>query len=315
MTELPTWLILALATAALVAVLLGLRVASVRKQRAALDAARHGAEQRQQQAALHQRLAQAQTQALALAQTQARAQALAHSQALAATQRRQADATARQQAQAALLAQREAAAAEREARRGAAEAAALTRPAVAGTPGDAAAPAAAPVTAPATARTPVPLAARPAPGPAPAAAPVARTDTVVLVADDSKVVRVKLGRLLAQHGFHVMLAEDGLEALRQMQLQVPHVLLTDAEMPGLDGLELTRRVRSQPQLAHIMVLMISSADSSLGPAASAAGVTALLGKPYAEDRLLALLDSVRRPAVSAAPAAPAAPAARVATTT
>ena len=311
MTELPTWLIFALATAALVAVLLGLRVASVRRQRTALDAARHLAEQRQQQAALHQRLAQAQTQALA--QVQAQAQALAHSQALAATQRRQADAAARQQAQAALLAQREATAAEREARRRAAddaarqhaqvlidkrqaeraaEAAARTRPAGAGIPGAAA--------KPATARTPVPLAARPAPGAAAAAAPVARTDTVVLVADDSKVVRVKLGRLLAQHGFQVMLAEDGLEALRQMQLQVPHVLLTDAEMPGLDGLELTRRVRSQPQLAHIMVLMISSADSSLGSAASAAGVTALLGKPYAEDRLLALLDSVRRPAVSAA---------------
>jgi len=115
----------------------------------------------------------------------------------------------------------------------------------------------------------------------------------VLVADDSKVVRVKLARLLEQHGFQVMLAEDGLAALRQMQLQTPHVLLTDAEMPGLNGLELTRQVRSRPHMAHVMVLMITSADASLGPAAAAAGVTAVLGKPYAEDQLLAHLDRVR----------------------
>ena len=120
----------------------------------------------------------------------------------------------------------------------------------------------------------------------------------MLVADDSKVVRVKLGRVLEQHGFQVLLAEDGLAALRQMQQQVPHVLLTDAEMPGLDGLALTRKVRSLPDLAHVMVLMISSADASLGEAARAAGVTALLGKPYAEDQLLAHLDRVRHPAAT-----------------
>ena len=290
-------------------------MASVRKQRAALDAARLLADERQQHAA-HQ-------QAAALAQAQS------HAQALADAQRRNAEAAARLQAQAVLLAQRQAAAAEREARRHAADEAArqhaqalVDKRIAERAAGAARAPTAAPAaralpatvlppTAPATARMPAPPWMRPAPAPSPAASsapspapsrnsPRTRADTVVLVADDSKVVRVKLGRLLAQHGFQVLLAEDGLAALRQMQLQAPHVLLTDAEMPGLDGLELTRRVRSQPQLAHIMVLMISSADGSLGPAASAAGVTALLGKPYAEDRLLALLDSVRRP--SAAPA-------------
>ncbi len=122
----------------------------------------------------------------------------------------------------------------------------------------------------------------------------------MLVADDSKVVRVKLGRLLEQHSFQGMLAEDGLAALRQMQMQVPHVLLTDAEMPGLDGLALTRRVRSLPHMAHVTVVMMSSVDTTLGEAAKAAGVTALLGKPYAENQWLAQLDSVRQPA--AAPA-------------
>ncbi len=284
MNNLTTWLGLGLAVAALVAVLLGLRVATVRKQRAAQDAARQLAEQRRQQAAHNQ--------ALALAQAQAEAQRL----------EAEAVALARQRAQAVLLAQRQAAAAEREARRRAADDAArqhaqeLLDKRLAERAADAAArAAAAPPVAP-RAAVPAPSAGRPTPAPA---APRTRAETVVLVADDSKVVRVKIGRLLEQHGFQVMLAEDGLAALRQMQLQVPHVLLTDAEMPGLDGLELTRKVRSLPHMAHVMVLMISSADGSLGEAARAAGVTALLGKPYAEDQLLAHLDRVRWPATAA----------------
>lgn len=106
MNNLTTWLGLGLAVAALVAVLLGLRVATVRKQRAAQDAARQLAEQRRQQAAHNQ--------ALALAQAQAEAQRL----------EAEAVALARQRAQAVLLAQRQAAAAEREARRRAADEAA-----------------------------------------------------------------------------------------------------------------------------------------------------------------------------------------------
>ena len=297
MDKLTTWLWLGLATATVIAALLALRAATVRKQRAAQQAARELAAQRLQQAARNQVLAQAQAQA----------------QAESEARRREAEALARQQAQATLLAQRELAAAEREARRHAADEAARQhaqalvdkRLAERAATTAAAAAAAAAAARPQVATPPVaafkPAAPPPAPRPTPArAAPRTRAETVVLVADDSKVVRVKLGRLLEQHGFQVMLAEDGLAALRQMQLQTPHVLLTDAEMPGLDGLELTRQVRSQPHMAHVVVLMITSADASLGPAAAAAGVTALLGKPYAEDQLLAHLDGVRSPSAAAA---------------
>ena len=290
MNNLSTWLVLGLAAAAVLAVLLGLRVAAVRKQRAALDAARQLADQRLQQAAHNQ--------ALARAQAQAEAQRL-ETQAVAA---------ARQRAQAVVQAERKAAAAEREARRHAADEAArqhaqdLLDKRLAERATEAAARTAA--TGPAAPRTalgPTPVRTTPPAPPAPPAPPKPRTraETMVLVADDSKVVRVKIGRLLEQHGFQVMLAEDGLAALRQMQMQVPHVLLTDAEMPGLDGLALTRKVRSLPHMAHVMVVMISSADTSLAEAARAAGVTALLGKPYAEDQLLAHLDSVRRAATAA----------------
>jgi CheY-like chemotaxis protein len=110
-----------------------------------------------------------------------------------------------------------------------------------------------------------------------------------MIVDDSKVVRVKTSRLLAQHRYRVVLAEDGNDAIRQLGHELPHVLITDVEMPGMDGFGLTRHVRSQAPLAHIPVIMITSADDRLKQAAADAGVTVLLGKPYPEDELLACI--------------------------
>lgn len=108
-----------------------------------------------------------------------------------------------------------------------------------------------------------------------------------MVADDSKVVRVKTSRLLAAHHFRVVLAEDGLQALALAEQETPQVLVTDVEMPGLDGLDLTRRLRADPRTAALPVIMITSADDRLAPSAAAAGVSVLMGKPYAAEDLVA----------------------------
>ena len=110
-----------------------------------------------------------------------------------------------------------------------------------------------------------------------------------MVADDSKVVRVKTSRLLIQHRYRVVLAEDGAQAARLIEQEVPLVLVTDVEMPGMDGFELTRHVRSHPRARHIPIIMITSADERLKAAAAEAGVTLVLGKPYAEEALLACI--------------------------
>lgn len=133
-----------------------------------------------------------------------------------------------------------------------------------------------------------------APPPAPPAAPAAPRrpeDTLVMVADDSKVVRVKTSRLLAQHGYRVVLAEDGAQAAELIEQEVPLVLVTDVEMPGLDGFALTRHVRTHPKARDIAIIMITSADDRLKAAAEEAGVTLVLGKPYPEE---ALLDCIQR---------------------
>ncbi len=124
--------------------------------------------------------------------------------------------------------------------------------------------------------------------PPPAPPPTRRPDqALVMVADDSKVVRVKTSRLLAAHHFRVVLAEDGLQALALAEQETPQVLVTDVEMPGLDGLDLTRRLRADPRTAALPVIMITSADDRLAPSAAAAGVSVLMGKPYAAEDLVA----------------------------
>ena len=64
-------------------------------------------------------------------------------------------------------------------------------------------------------------------------------------------------------------------------------MITDVEMPGMNGFELTRQVRGNPGTAHIPVIMITAAEDRHRDDAQRAGVSMLLGKPYPEDELIA----------------------------
>ena len=124
----------------------------------------------------------------------------------------------------------------------------------------------------------------------------------VLVADDSKVVRVKTGRLLEKQGWRVLLAEDGQTALKLLQTESPDLLVTDVEMPGLDGFELTRRLRASARWARLPVIMVTSSDDKHRDEAFAVGINVLLGKPYADEALLAHVQQLRPSALRRAEA-------------
>jgi chemosensory pili system protein ChpA (sensor histidine kinase/response regulator) len=140
---------------------------------------------------------------------------------------------------------------------------------------------------------------------APASDPAQRGVTLaaaplVMVVDDSLTVRRVTQRLLERSGYDVLLAKDGVDALRQLQDVRPDVMLVDIEMPRMDGFDLTRRVRGTELTRSIPIVMITSrtADKHRRMAMEL-GVNAYLGKPYQDDELLALLASYAKDRVAA----------------
>jgi chemosensory pili system protein ChpA (sensor histidine kinase/response regulator) len=125
-----------------------------------------------------------------------------------------------------------------------------------------------------------------------------------MVVDDSLTVRKISGRLLARHGYHVLTAKDGVDALEQLVDVMPDVMLLDIEMPRMDGFELARNIRGDKRLRHIPIIMITSRTADKHRLhAEEIGVNHYMGKPYDEDDLLARITRVRREAVPDARAA------------
>jgi len=111
------------------------------------------------------------------------------------------------------------------------------------------------------------------------------TQARILVADDEASARNGLATLLRGEGFEVALAEDGLQALARVEQSAPDVLVTDLQMPGLDGIELLRRAREvTPEL--IVVLVTAFADVETAVRAMHEGAEHYLTKPVQVDELL-----------------------------
>jgi signal transduction histidine kinase/ActR/RegA family two-component response regulator len=112
----------------------------------------------------------------------------------------------------------------------------------------------------------------------------------ILVADDKAVNRTLLNDGLTRLGFVVVEAEDGRRAWQLANRLQPHAILTDIRMPGLDGYELSRRIRQTEQLKHIPIIGVSaSAYDDDRQQSLDAGCDAFLPKPVDFDQLLHLL--------------------------
>ncbi|MEJ8811867.1 Hpt domain-containing protein [Variovorax ureilyticus] len=126
-------------------------------------------------------------------------------------------------------------------------------------------------------------------------APIAQAPAqvpLVLVVDDSITVRRVTQRLLQREGYRVALAADGLQALERLQQERPAVVLSDIEMPRMDGFDLARNIRADQSLADLPIIMITSRIAEKHhDHARALGVNHYLGKPYSEEELLRLVRS------------------------
>jgi chemosensory pili system protein ChpA (sensor histidine kinase/response regulator) len=114
-----------------------------------------------------------------------------------------------------------------------------------------------------------------------------------LVVDDSLSARRALAEFVADLGFEVQTASDGLEAVAKLEQNLPDILLVDMEMPRMNGLELTAHVRSHDATQHLPVIMITSRSTEKHRHnADRAGVDMYLIKPFSEDDLAARIEQL-----------------------
>jgi CheY-like chemotaxis protein len=139
--------------------------------------------------------------------------------------------------------------------------------------------------------TPRDIPSRPLPSPA-----LPRAADLLLV-DDSAVARAKLRRLFETAGYHVHLACDGVEALALLEKGRYAMMITDLEMPNMDGVTLINTCLGRPQTARMPIMAISGHESLRAKFNECRDICGIHRKPWADDILLshvAALVSTRR---------------------
>jgi len=92
----------------------------------------------------------------------------------------------------------------------------------------------------------------------------------ILVVDDTEANRYTVARHLRKAGYRVTEAADGRRALEYVAQEIPDVMVLDIRMPDIDGLEVVRRIRADPRLAHLPIIHVSA--SFTDPESQAAGL-------------------------------------------
>lgn len=114
----------------------------------------------------------------------------------------------------------------------------------------------------------------------------------VLIAEDDEVIRREIAEYLIDHGFEVIKAADGHEAIAKFNKERPDAVLTDLMMPGHDGIEVARRVREINPDCPVIMMTGHAVSQQL----QMEGVTTVLKKPIGLRELVQLLESVTQQA-------------------
>jgi len=118
----------------------------------------------------------------------------------------------------------------------------------------------------------------------------------VLLVDDDDDARALYVYMLASAGYKVKAVSNGLEALAEIQVNRPDVLVTDILMPVLSGLDLIAAVRSDGEFSDLPVVAITSFGVEFRDQARAAGATDAIDKPTEAERMREVIeDAVSRP--------------------
>jgi signal transduction histidine kinase len=116
----------------------------------------------------------------------------------------------------------------------------------------------------------------------------------VLVVDDTKDNLILVQTILEYEGYDIDLVADGVSALEKVIQTPPDLILLDVMMPGMDGYEVTGRIRHHPSLNYIPILLITAFDESSVVAGLDAGADDFIRKPFDTEELLARVRSLLR---------------------
>ncbi|MBL9204141.1 MAG: response regulator [Opitutaceae bacterium] len=117
----------------------------------------------------------------------------------------------------------------------------------------------------------------------------------ILTVDDSPSIRQMVGLTLTQAGHHVIEATDGRDALTKLGEQAVHMIITDLNMPVMDGIELIRQARATPQAKTIPIVMLTTeSQPEKKQAGRAAGATGWIIKPFSPEQLVGVVAKVLR---------------------
>jgi len=112
----------------------------------------------------------------------------------------------------------------------------------------------------------------------------------ILVVDDSPSVRQIVGLTLKSLGYKVIEAVDGVDALCKLDGQKIHLIVSDVNMPNMDGIELVKKVKAHPKYKFTPILMLTTeSDEAMQAAGRAAGAKAWLVKPFQPALLLSAI--------------------------
>jgi two-component system cell cycle response regulator DivK len=114
----------------------------------------------------------------------------------------------------------------------------------------------------------------------------------VLLVEDDDDARALYVYMLASAGYRVNAVSNGLEALAEIQVNCPDVIVTDIQMPVLSGLDLIVAVRSDNELADLPVVAITSFGENFREQARAAGAADAIDKPTEIERMREVIEAV-----------------------
>jgi len=115
----------------------------------------------------------------------------------------------------------------------------------------------------------------------------------IMIVDDSVSMRQMVGYTLRQGGFEVIEAEHGQDAINKLQISPVDLIITDLNMPVMDGITLIQNVRRQPAMKSKPILMLTTEGlAAKKEQGKAAGATGWIIKPFDPDKLLQTIAKV-----------------------